>query len=169
MKGIQLSEKVVLRLLLIGVPPKGGENQKEREKMKHRLFALCAVSALMVSMAAAQTSRSLLVDVPFPFIAGKTLLDAGVYQVEMPSQAAIRIGKAKGRSGVFLMVSGKGQSMANVAPRLIFNKYGESYFLSQIWNLKDRVGLEVPLSRQEKELRARSQTAPQTETVLARR
>ena len=36
---------------------------------------------------------------------------------------------------------------------LVFNKYGSQYFLSQIWDGRSDVGLQLPKSKREKEIR----------------
>jgi hypothetical protein len=53
---------------------------------------------------------------------------------------------------------------------LIFNRYGDSYFLSEVFTAGEQTGEELYPSKSERELRremARNDTAPETVTVAA--
>jgi len=72
-------------------------------------------------------------NIPFAFHAGKTSLPAGAYTVEKPfaSQVQLMTSKAGGRIALPPMAN---LSDNGKAPRLVFHRYGNEYFLSEIWN-----------------------------------
>jgi len=45
-------------------------------------------------------------------------------------------------------------SEAQKQARLVFNRYGDQYFLAQVWTQSDITGLEIPRSRSERTLLA---------------
>ncbi len=127
-----------------------------------------ALSMLMVSAALgagcvyAQQHR-LTAKIPFPFHAGKTLMPAGTYQVEESvSRSLVTITSEKRDVGVMLLAV---PSEANKAPQvgsLLFNKYGESYFLARISKPGDARGWVLPRTRAELEV-----AKARTEAVIA--
>ena len=52
-------------------------------------------------------------------------------------------------------------------PKLVFHRYGDQYFLSQIWTTSTR--RDFSMSRKERELKKIAAAAAQTEIVLAMR
>ncbi|MGH9970344.1 MAG: hypothetical protein ACREBG_21485 [Pyrinomonadaceae bacterium] len=88
---------------------------------------------LAIASAQAQTSRRE-VNIPFDFSAGSAKLKAGVYTVKRMSGNALAIRSAAGKTTALVnapLTLGSRDSKAG--QRLVFNKYGDRYFLSQIW------------------------------------
>jgi hypothetical protein len=132
-------------------------NEKEKEiPMKKQVFALAV--GLLVSMGAAgvcYAQQPLLgVSIPFAFQVGDKTLPAGEYRIEFVPTA----------DGYFLDIRQKdGDPWTRVSmtialdskdgqaePQLVFNHYGNSYFLSQIWT-GDGQGRQLFKSKREKE------------------
>ena len=124
--------------------------------MKRRVLA--ATVALAVSIVAAGVCfaqpRVLEVNIPFAFEAGNKMLPAGQYQLEsVPTGdgTLYRIrrmgGDAQSLVSSIAMTTGDRQTL----PRLVFHKYGTTYFLAQIWNGDGR-GRQLSESKQEKEV-----------------
>ena len=114
--------------------------------MKSRIFTapLTLAVALCLSLALhAQTPGSslLTVNIPFSFVAGQTTLPAGHYSVShFPGSDWILLRNDDGRSITMLPI------MASSAPKsqsgsskLVFNRYGEIYFLAQVWTADNQV------------------------------
>ncbi len=52
-------------------------------------------------------------------------------------------------------------------PKLVFDKIGDRYFLSQIWMTQSESGLQLPASKLEKEVRMSANAEPAgAETVV---
>jgi hypothetical protein len=101
----------------------------------YRVFAIFAVFfGLAVASVQAQAPSKVEVDIPFEFSAGKAMLKPGVYTIKRLSGNNLMLRRSDGKSAVILnaplsLTSNDPQSVE----RLVFNKYGEQYSLSQIW------------------------------------
>jgi hypothetical protein len=117
--------------------------------MLNLLLILTAVSA------SAQFQQSKVAKIPFSFIVGGRTLPAGEYTVK-PNR--------RDHDDVWLVQSGDGHASAlfttmsvrsievQEKSKLVFHKYGDRYFLSQIWSLGDSSGRELLMHRLEREL-----------------
>lgn len=96
----------------------------------------------------AQTQRGE-VNIPFDFYAGKAKLNAGTYQIKRMSDSAIAIRSADGKTTTLVsapLTIGARDSKAG--RRLVFNRYGDQFFVSQIW-LDVESGRQVIPSKEE--------------------
>lgn len=127
-------------------------------KMKHFALALVAAVALMGS-AKAQMPAEVKTHVPFAFMVGDTTLPAGKYVIKPMDEGQIRVAMASGAPSVIHTV----QSTEGVeeAPRteLVFHRYGDREFLSQIRIEGYQDGVALPPSTAEKELMGKGQKA----------
>jgi hypothetical protein len=96
------------------------------------LFGLVIV--LSMSSVQAQTSGKTKVRIPFDFVAGKSKLKAGTYSVRQLSDNALVIrSEDNGTSAILSAPLSIGTRANEAGRRLVFNKYGDWYFLSQVW------------------------------------
>ena len=128
--------------------------------MKNQIYRFIAVFAIFLGLAVAsvhaQAPSRVEVNIPFEFSAGETTLRPGVYTIKRMSGNLVSLRNVKDNSSVILNAPVNLSSTESQATeRLIFNKSGDQYFLSQIWLTADS-GREV--------LRRGTQTT----TVLAR-
>ena len=101
----------------------------------YRVFTIFTVFfGLAVAGVQAQAPSKVEVDIPFEFSAGNTTLKPGVYSIKRLSENHLTLRRTDGKSAVILNAP---QTLASNDPqsveRLVFNKYGEHYSLSQIW------------------------------------
>ena len=78
-------------------------------------------------------------DIPFPFVAAGTHLPAGHYHVSNPGDPYLLIIQKddnRARAVVYVHTSETDSKVAST--KLVFNKYGDQYFLSQVWTERDR-------------------------------
>ena len=105
--------------------------------------------------------------VPFAFHVAEKTLPAGDYlTVEHNGYKAIQ-NRATGQTSI----ASVGSPFLSGTPgaRMVFNKYGETYFLEEIWT-DGQAGSRVPVSKEEQNLRRESETlAKNTVTIIARR
>src|ERR1700741_1844946 len=106
--------------------------------MKNQIFKTTAILGLFFMLAIAsvnaQTPSRIEVNVPFDFSAGKTTLKAGAYSIKRKSATILSVRSADGKTTVLVnapLTIGSRDSKAG--ERLVFNQYGDQYFLSQIW------------------------------------
>ena len=117
--------------------------------MKLLQIALCAV--LLLSSAFGQTKRGdMVVDVPFAFAAAGQLLPAGHYIVAADGENYLRI-FAPQTTGLYVPTHGVSRPGSD-GSKLVFHRYGDSYFLSAVWVTGDTLGRELFRSRAERSM-----------------
>jgi hypothetical protein len=136
--------------------------------MKSRnLFPLLAMVLLAAGSLYAQIANPVKANVPFDFTAGNITLPAGEYQVGSTEHPGTLLIRGESTQGSFL---GSFAAQANgraAISKLVFHRYGDRYFLYQIWVQGEDRGSELPMAKVEKELRASAR--PSSLTILARR
>jgi hypothetical protein len=113
------------------------------------------------SSASAQTSTNVaVVDIPFAFqTATQQTLPAGTYRINRESGQLILL-RGTAKSG-FVQVHEAVKLHAPNHGYLVFDRYGDKYFLRQIWTAGETIGLESPKSRAEKEtMQAKNMQSP---------
>ena len=113
------------------------------------LTALTLVAWLMVPATHAQ-SIMLKADIPFNFVVGDTQLQSGEYHVKQLRPGVIQV---QGKSSAFVMTTGGDGGNTSGGSKLVFNRYGDQYFLSRIW--APGMGHELRKSRLEREVAQR--------------
>ena len=116
------------------------------------LFAL--VSFVTVGSISAQ-ERAVKANVPFDFTVGDKLLPAGTYTISAENTNVIKIQNSA--KHVTLLSTATSDGKESKTGELVFNKYGDQYFLREILCSSADMNMAVPTSKQEK--RARVQEA----------
>jgi hypothetical protein len=106
--------------------------------MKQHIFKLTAIFAIFLGLAVigvqAQAPSKAEVNIPFEFSAGTKTLQPGVYSIKRLSGSFVTLRSVDGKSAVILNAPINLTSLDdNARERLVFNKYGDQYYLSQIW------------------------------------
>ena len=124
--------------------------------MTKKAFAIASVMVLSMAIVAAsaraQASSPLLANIPFPFVVGDKTLPEGEYRLERMPFGRPEVLLIRDKDGHALTVV---MTMAVLAKdwqaesKLIFNRYGNHYFLSQIWTQGDNSGRELFKSQRE--------------------
>jgi hypothetical protein len=137
--------------------------------MKKQLFAVAILGLLMTAVSAyAQTIR-MKADVPFNFIVDRATLPAGAYTIESAGVAdALLIRDADGQAKRVVMPNHCESNQPAGQTKLVFRKYGDRYFLSQVWIEGNTLGHEFPKSSRETEV-ARDFTAQEVVLVASLR
>jgi hypothetical protein len=123
--------------------------------------ALTIGSLASTQSAFAQSSTPLAkVDIPFAFQTPLQTLPAGTYRIDRESAQLVRL-QGPGAARGFVEMHGAIKSRAANHGYLVFDRYGDKYFLRQIWTPGSRDGLECPKSHAEKEsLQAKNKQVP---------
>ena len=123
--------------------------------MKKQLLGLATFVVFItvaVGSVQAQTGYRIQTNIRFDFTAGKTSLRAGIYSVEMISENALLVRSIDGKQRVLLLAR-QAEAVGKQKPaRIIFNRYGDRYFLSQAWVSGGDVGRELHPSGAERRL-----------------
>jgi hypothetical protein len=106
--------------------------------MKVKLFAIA--TALLLSVVATSTCYAqqtvLTVKIPFAFQDGNRTLPAGEYRVERllsGTELVQQLRQIDGDAVMNVQTISIESKTGNQNPELVFNRYGQTYFLSQIW------------------------------------
>ena len=128
------------------------------------LLALTLVAVLMVPAAQAQTI-TLKADIPFDFVVGEKRLPQGEYLVKPFSPTATMIQSNDTRSSAIVLTSAVSAPKAMDVGKLVFNRYGDQYFLSRIWEPASNLGRGVAKSHLESEV-AKAMANPPTNVAV---
>jgi hypothetical protein len=129
---------------------------------------LSVLAVLAVSSAYAQSGNRQTAYIPFAFSVGNKDFPAGEYSITRlnPSadKTALGIMSADRRDGSIVLTTPIQAAKASEKAVLVFRRYGDQYFLAQVWTPADAMGLAVSRSRAERKL-ARTDSAPERMTV----
>ncbi len=142
--------------------------------MKTRILHLAALFAFILATPALLHAQMAIeqpmfrVDIPFAFVAGGVHLPAGQYHVyHFGDPYLVVIEKDDGRARAMAYVHPSATDPDLSSTKLVFNRYGDQYFLSQVWNEPDREMHECFKCRMEKTLMA--QGKPASVVLVAKR
>jgi hypothetical protein len=119
------------------------------------LIALVFALTIYPSKAHAQIIGDLQVNIPFQFHVGNTKLPAGQYVIHMLDGSDLRvmeISSADGSTSALFEVQDAEANSTPAKSELIFNKYGNRYFLSKLFDEGNPSGSQVLMSRYEKKV-----------------
>jgi hypothetical protein len=107
------------------------------------------------------------VTVPFAFAAGDKLMPPGDYtvQVNVERESVVLLGE--GHKPLMLLTIRKESRSAPQRGKLVFQRYGTSFFLAEIWSQDNATGETLAPSAREKEL-ARNKQPEQILVVQVR-
>jgi len=134
------------------------EISKRKTSLKQFLsFLVLSVFALTIfaGKASAQIVGDLDVDIPFQFHAGNTKLPAGKYRIhvlENSDLTVMEITSADDSTSALFQVEESDTNSAPAKSELIFNKYGNRYFLAKLYDEGNASGSKVVESRYEKQI-----------------
>lgn len=145
-----------------------------KKQITMTLTMLCLIVTLAVTSAKAQShSHFMRINIPFEFIIRGETLPPGSYIVKRGSDKpeTLLLSSTDGGSRVYILtknVRARSQSQS----KLVFQQYGDQYFLSQVWEAGENVGRQLFESRGERtarELLAKDTMKRQTVTLIAQR
>lgn len=114
------------------------------------LMVALALATAVVS-ANAQSPNTVRANIPFEFVVGDKTLPAGKYFVTATNAAgdALMIqGADNGKAAIRLSVRTE-PDRKNTHARLVFHRYGQNYFLAEVWS-GESTGRQIVKSRQER-------------------
>jgi len=143
--------------------------------MKKRMISMSVVALFVATLAAvsvhAQSAGNATISIPFEFVAGGKTFAAGDYYVTRNfdgSRAVLRIQSKIDHASIFLATHPVQSADIQDATKLVFNKYGQQHFLSQVWTAGRSTGEELNKSSRERGLQqqlAQSKARPETVAI----
>ncbi len=149
--------------------------------MKKQMFKFFAMIILVITVAfisalataSAQTpGHTLTVKVPFEFSVGGKTFPAGDYQVSRLTSdgTTLRITNQESEQKVARQSRAIQSSQASEKSILVFRRYGNQYFLAQVWEVGEKTGRELMPSNREKSLEnelAKNNEQAESVTIIA--
>ncbi|HLW85252.1 MAG TPA: hypothetical protein VKR60_08575 [Candidatus Sulfotelmatobacter sp.] len=114
----------------------------------------CAALLLAASAAIPQTKQGdVTADIPFAFVVARQTLPAGHYVISPTSTDSLGIHDGNNR-GTFVPTQSTERSIHDNTCKLVFRRYGDTYFLSEVWASGNTIGKALFRSHAERELEA---------------
>jgi hypothetical protein len=126
-----------------------------KNEMLKGIAMVSLIVALSVATAAANTDaqagKRVVADVPFEFSVGYKTMAAGEYRIQIVNSAndALLIQSADGKSSALRLSEATDRNKDKTHARLVFHRYGERYFLAEVWTGTD-TGRQLLKSQDEK-------------------
>jgi len=112
--------------------------------MRSRSLAALGTLALLAAANAFGQQRTT-VDIPFEFTFANKVMPAGHYDVTSTSTLVLVRSYTSWASAFSLANRVSGGNDGNTGSRLVFNKYGNRYFLAEVWALPETGSGAAPL------------------------
>lgn len=131
----------------------------------YAIIALVACVAFVTLAATPSHAQALIkADVPFSFSAGYGALPAGEYSIARTGVGQVVL-LSSGQRGVELMMPQTADWRDNVGtPKLVFHRYGDEYFLAEIWTNADDCVRKLGIHPRERQL-AKAGMSPEVAVV----
>ena len=135
---------------------------------KHTLSMLALMSRiLMIACVSVQAqSRTTRASISFDFAAANSTMKAGEYMVQQVSPTTILLRSADRKSQAYVMTPQSVNSVNRRPQRLVFRRYGNSYFLGEIWTT-EFAGMRLAPSKEERAV-AKASAPPQSVAIALR-
>lgn len=117
------------------------------------LMLVVGLALASAAVANGQAGHQVTTRVPFDFIVADKTFRSGQYEVLDMNAAgdALSIKQVGGGSQTILLTSSVVKNgQRDTAAKLVFHRYGDTYFLSQVWLAGRSTGSELARSRQER-------------------
>ena len=121
---------------------------------KHALKALTTLTfltALAVTSVLAQSPLPVRADIPFAFSVGNQTIAAGKCTIKRLSGSSTIVVASEHRNVAVIAMNTLASKEASKT-KLVFHKYGDSYFLAQIWTAGSQEGIALVQSSAERKL-----------------
>ena len=122
--------------------------------MKNQLFALIGLGLLLATASAYAQTGLVKANVPFNFIVNKAEIPAGSYSIQnISTNGQAMVIQSADRNLVQVILPNSCQSSKpQEKTKLVFHRYGDRYFLAQVWVAGMDRGSEFKSSEREAEM-----------------
>jgi hypothetical protein len=117
------------------------------------LMMIVGLALATAAVANGQSNNRAIANVPFDFISGSKECQSGKYDVRVINGAdlmAIRSADRGNEVLAFTHPSNGALDAQTMNAKLVFHRYGNTYFLSQVWLAGENTGRELSQSRRER-------------------
>ena len=137
--------------------------------MKRNFLGILTTMALALLISVPLSAQTIArVTVPFDFTVGQTQMSAGTYEINPLAHGAIVIRDTKAAKSALSVVRSEQSRDSDSTTKLVFNRYGDKYFLSHISRGFGGGVMHLPTSKLEKEVRIASGNVTRKVVVAAK-
>jgi len=133
---------------------------------KHAATLLILALVALPGLVNAQSRHVIKADVPFAFVVNGKTMPAGECTIETRGDGTPYLWISSGNQGLFAIPHRSDSLKPSDETKLVFNRYGDRYFLSEISREGESRGYQLPAGKLERELRAQN-VAQSSVTLLA--
>lgn len=122
--------------------------------MKKQMWqAVALLAALMASqtMVGQAKQGDVIANIPFSFMVANQTLPAGHYTIRPFGEITLRISNFQ-HQGVMVQTNSVKSKASDSGAKIVFHRYGDVYFLSEVWAAANSTGRQLSKSRNEEEL-----------------
>jgi hypothetical protein len=126
--------------------------------------------ALLVSVPITQAQARERANVPFDYSLNQKTMPAGSYEISSVGGSTLAVRNLKTGEASMVIESMRVQASQAVGtpnPKLVFHKYGDQYFLAEIWDGQSNTGIALHESKREQELKLARDTNQPELVVIA--
>ena len=117
------------------------------------------VMSLLLNATGAYAQSYAKADVPFAFNVGAKQLPAGTYEIRVLGQSANEIMIRNTETAAAAVSIARNEGPRDTESKLVFDRIGTQYFLTEVWKGFGAGGMIVPTSKHEQELKKELQLA----------
>ncbi len=122
----------------------------------NRISAIGLLTIVSLATCTGAIAQQLKANIPFGFTVGNTWMPAGEYTISSPLRQVVQVRSAD-LAKIATVVSSQGYNDSRSASKLVFDKYGDQYFLRRVLSPNiASLNLDVPQGKAEKQARSRS-------------
>ena len=130
----------------------------------YNVLAAIGLFAMLAAPAIQAQSNAMVADIPFQFTVGKATLPSGEYRIKSVSDSTLMIRSKDGHQGAMAMTVAVTSHESGDTGKLVFNRYGDQYFLSKVLPSGHPTGRALLKSRAELEV-AKNTAKPEATNV----
>jgi hypothetical protein len=116
------------------------------------MLTLIVGLAFVTAVVSANGQTQIVSDVPFNFVVGEKTMPAGQYSVTQltAGSSALLIAEKNAKSSSIRLATDLEPKRSKTQARMVFHRYGQNYFLAEVWKGGDSFGKKLQRSRQER-------------------
>ncbi len=143
--------------------------------MKKQASAAFAIATLLITLSVGSSYADpvrleVRANIPFDFVVGTKTLPQGTYTVKLdnklPNEIVIN-GQDNNEGALALSITALEKDIQDSSPKLVFNRYGDQYFLTQVWRGARLDGVTILKSRREREHLAKGSLEAEIVSIAA--
>jgi hypothetical protein len=121
-----------------------------------RISAIGLLTIASLATCTGAIAQQLKANIPFGFTVGSTWMPAGEYTISSPLHQVVQVRSAD-LTKIATIVGSQGYDESSSGNRLVFDKYGDQYFLRHVLSPSiASLNIDVPQGKAEKKARSRS-------------